>query len=112
MSCYIKEAISCSKVSAYYIGRTDKCAENERGNPKNELISQFEQKHGKLFWRVLMVIPEHEVHAEFGESFLINCFKRKLSQLTLLNKNIPNVMAFIYDSKSESYIEKFRRLFV
>ena len=45
MSCYIKEAISCSKVSAYYIGRTDKCAENERGNPKNELISQFEQKH-------------------------------------------------------------------
>jgi hypothetical protein len=112
MSCYIKEAISCSKASAYYIGKTDKCAENERGKPKNQLISKFEQEHGKLSWRVLMIIPNHEVHTEFGESFLINCFRKKLNQFTLLNKNIPNVMAFIYDRKSEFFIEKFRKLFV
>lgn len=112
MSCYIKEAMSSSKVSAYYIGKTGQCAENERGNPKNQLISKFEQEHGKLSWRVLMIIPDHEVHPEFGESFLINCFRTTLNQFTLLNKNIPNVMAFIYDRKSEFYIEKFRKLFV
>ena len=112
MSCYIKQAISCSKASAYYIGKTDKCAEHERGKPKNQLISNFEKEHGKIFWRLVMTIPYHEVHAEFGESFLINCFKEKLSQLTLLNKNIPNIMALTYDKKSESIIDKFSRLIV
>jgi len=112
MSCYIKQAISHSKMFAYYIGNTRQCAKSDRGKPKNQLISNFEKEHGKIFWKVLMVIPEHETHPEFGESFLINCFKSKLHKLTLLNCNNPNAMAMTYDKKSESIINKLSRLIV
>ncbi len=112
MSCYIKQAITYSKALAYYIGNTRRCAEIERGDPKNQLISNFEKEHGKISWKLVLVISENETHPEFGESFLINCFKQKLNQLTLLNKNIPNIMALTYDKKSESIIDKFSRLIV
>lgn len=107
MSHYIKKAINSSQELAFYIGKTRLCPITQRANPKNELVSDFAKEGGQVYWKTIIDIPDHELHPEFGESFLINCFRKKLSHLVLLNKDIPNAMAVVYDKKSESWIDKF-----
>lgn len=112
MSCYIKQAVTRSRELAFYIGSTRKCPITQRANPINQLVYDFQKEKGKLSWKVMMVIPDHQLHPEFGESYLINCFRKKLSKFVLLNKDAPNAMAFAYDRKSEFFIDRLLKLLV
>jgi hypothetical protein len=112
MSYYIKQAISLSEVIAFYIGKSRLNPTTQRGNPMNKDIAEWIKNHGQISWRTLMVIPDHELHSEFGESYLINCFKKKLSQFKLFNKAVPHSMAMVYDSKSDLVISKLKNLIV
>ena len=105
MSHYIKKAINSYQELAFYIGKTRLCPITQRANPKNQSVSDF-AKNGQMYWKTIMHIDDHKLHPEFGESFLINCFRDKLSHLVLLNKDIPHAMALVYDKKSESLIYK------
>jgi hypothetical protein len=112
MSHYIRQAMSFS-AKAFYIGKTRKDPLTQRGEPSNKSISKFIQDNGEITWKIVMTIPDHQLHPEFGEAYLINCFKKKLSHLTLLNKNSPHEMALdTYDNKSESFINKLGMLLV
>tara|TARA_B100000989_G_scaffold2150_2_gene1390 strand:- start:489 stop:824 length:336 start_codon:yes stop_codon:yes gene_type:complete len=108
MSHYIKKAINSYQELAFYIGKTRLCPITQRANPKNQLVSEF-AKNGQMHWRTIKNIQDSELHPEFGESFLINCFRDKLGHLLLLNKNIPNAMALVYDKKSELIIDEISK---
>lgn len=112
MSCYIKQAISPSQETAFYIGKTRQNPITQRGEPMNKSVSNFINENGQVSWRVLLVIPDHELHSEYGESYLVNCFKDKLAHLPLLNVIKPHALALGYDKRSESFIDKLVKLFV
>ena len=109
MSCYIKRGIAQLTLSpAFYIGSSGN--PHTRGLPKNKNIESWERAYGSISWSNIMIIPEHEVHAEFGESFLINCFKEKFPNLNLLNVLVPDAKALVYDKKAKVILDKLKKL--
>ena len=108
MNYYIKQANSLKM--AFYIGKTRKNPFTQRGNPTNKTICQWIKDYGEIAWTTLMVIPEHALHNEYGETYLINCFKQKFSNLKLLNVATPHSGAINYDKKSELIIDKLKKM--
>jgi hypothetical protein len=97
---------------SFYIGKSRHNPSTQRANPTNQDVVKWIDKYGRISWTTLMVIPDQELHSEFGESYLINCFKKKLSQFKLLNMTIPHSMAMTYDKKSDSIISKLVNLII
>lgn len=108
MNYYIKQAKSQS--IAYYIGKTRRNPSTERGNPTNKKIIEWISEYGKIAWRTFMIIPECRLHSEYGEAYLINCFKENFNDLKLLNVANPHSGAINYDKKSELIIDKFKKM--
>jgi hypothetical protein len=108
MNYYIKQARS--QEVAYYIGKTRKNPLTERGNPTNRTITEWINEYGKIAWNVLAIIPECELHYEYGETYLINCFKEKFSNFKLLNVANPHSGAINYDKKSELIIDRLKKI--
>jgi hypothetical protein len=108
MSHYIKQATSTKK--AFYIGKTRTNPSTQRGNPTNNKIKDWIQQYGFISWKTIMEIPDYQVHPEFGESYLINCFKDKFPHLELLNVGVPHSGAINYDKKSELFIDRLKKM--
>ena len=105
-------SVAFGSMRSFYIGKTRHNPSTQRANPTNQDVVEWVDQYGEISWTTLMIIPDHELHSEFGESYLINCFKKKLSQFKLLNKTIPHSMAMTYDKKSDSIISKLANLII
>jgi hypothetical protein len=108
MRLYIKQGTSTKK--AFYIGKTRTNPSTQRGNPNNSKIKDWIQRYGFISWKTIMEIPDYQVHPEFGETYLINCFKDKFPHLNLLNVGVPHSGAINYDQKSNLIIDEFIKM--
>jgi len=104
MSHYIKVATS-AKGTAFYIGKSRN--PYSRGNPT---LSEKIKNWGASTWKIIKVVSDCDLHPEFGESFLINCFKEKFGEVKLLNTANPHAGVLGYDEKSKKIIDELEEM--
>lgn len=109
MSHYIKKATLLNGQFGLYVGRRRVCPK-QRAHPVNKQIQKW-ANNGKIHWKEIFSIEDSQVHPEFGESYLINCIKKKLPFINLLNEATPHRLAGDgFDKKSEIIIDRLIEL--
>jgi hypothetical protein len=105
MSHYVKKASLINKEFGLYVGKMRVCP-SERAHPTNKQIKKW-ANNNKIFWEYLFLIEDHQVHPEFGEAYLINCIRKKIPSIKLLNDSNPHRLSGEgFDKKSEIIVDR------